>query len=102
MLGHIETFFFLLGIYTNAHDELDDSEDDEGEDECESVDSEDAVDLGFPAEVTDTEGCNYESSPDTANAVNGDRADWIVDLDFVEDQDGEHHQDTTDTAGDNR
>ena len=46
------------------------------------------------------EDADGNRSPDTTDAVDGDGTDGVVDLDLVEEHDGEHHDDTGDQADD--
>ena len=94
MLGYIKTFCLLFGIDADTHGELEDVEDDEGEDEGEAADGCDSCQLGN--EATTSEEGDSECSPNSADSVNGDGTDGIVDLDLVEEEDGNDHEGATD------
>lgn len=91
MLGNVEAFCFFLLINPDTHHGFNDAEDDEREDEREAVNRDDPNDLRKETEVRTTEDSYSKCSPDAADSVHGDRADRIVDLDLVEEQDREHH-----------
>ena len=71
VLGNVESFRFLLFADANAHDELDQEEEDKGEDEGEGVDGHDPDDLRHDAgSAEDTDG---HRAPDPAGSVDRDR-----------------------------
>ena len=90
MLGNIKSFSLLFRVNADTDGDLEDGEDDEGEDECEGADCYDSSCLGN--EATTSEEGDSEGSPDSANSVNRDRSDWIINLDFIEEEDGNNNQ----------
>ena len=95
---NIKAFSFFLCAYANAHNELEDEEESEREDERESVYADDANELGN--EVSSTKDGNRKSSPDADDTVNRNRTNWVVDFDFVKEEDRANNDDASNSSHD--
>ena len=98
MFGYIETLGFFVGIDPDAHDGLDDGEDSEGEDEGESTDRDRANQLGDDGGLniwkSEEWKADSQCSPDSADTVNRDGSDWVIDFQLIEEENGDHYKST--------
>ena len=88
MLCNVEAFCFFLLVDTDAEDELDEEEENEGTNEGKERDAECANELRhesnfFASESFVSEKGYREGSPDSANTVNGDGSYWVIDFNFI-------------------
>ena len=97
MFGNVESFILFLFVDPDAHSDLQGVEDCIREDEGEGADGDTTDELSDNAVIC-AEDSYGEGSPDSTNSVNRDRTDRVVDLDLVEEEDGEDNQNTGDEA----
>lgn len=97
MFANVKAFLFLFGGDAEAHDGFESAEDDEGGEEGSEGDGDVTDELD--EEVAATKDTDGERAPGAADAVDGDRADGIVNLDFVEEEDGDDDEDACDDTG---
>ena len=90
VFGDIKAFEFFLLRYAHSHYRLQDKEQSSREYKREYVDSDHADELRH--KVSSAEYSNCKSTPDSAYAVYRDCSDWIVDLDFVEEDNRKDYQ----------
>lgn len=115
MFTDIEPFMFFFRTDAQTEDGLDDIPEDERGHEDETTDHEHTLDLdeklrpGRQARVERgdilgdfrvVEQAERERAPDPVDQVHGQRTDRVVELDLVEEDDGEDHEHAADEADD--
>lgn len=96
VFGNVKTFSFFFSVNADSHDHFQDEEDNEREDKGEDADRSDTGELND--EIAATEDSHCKRSPDSADSVNRDRTNWVVDLDLVQEEDGNNDQSTGDES----
>jgi hypothetical protein len=101
VLADVETFSLFFRRDTNTHDHLQDTEDNVGEDKSEGTNRKCADQLDAESGSI-TEERDSKCAENTTDTVHGDRTDWIINLDLIEEDDGEDNEDTSDEASQDR
>ncbi len=96
MLCDVKAFGFFLCINPDSECDLEDQEENQRSDECEHRNAKRSDKLCH--ETATSKDTYRKSSEDTADTVDGNRTDWIVDLDLIEEQHRADYKGTGDKA----
>ena len=99
-LGEVEATVLIFFAAANTDGVLDNQPDNRGSNQNKGGCSSDTNELGQEAGTTVSKG-NSHGAPDTADQVNRESTDDIVNLEFVEERNREDNQNTTDSTDQN-